>query len=313
MRAVLDMVPWHHVYGTRYPILGEIPSIKEGERIVTADGFVQVFHNSTWWVEERPFSDVVGFTEYLEKKIDNAQNISPELPCDFKEKFKHAKKMLGDTVLAHPYVDISLEGLYVLAGWEILAPMTVEKPELIAKYLDTEADIRVKRAHMYLEYFTIRQSPVVLVHSDIAHNNGLLFSPNFLRMTLKPALKKIAAAFHEHGIKVVYHSEGNIREFIDDLIEAGADGINPPIPSEGMDPVEIRQEYPDLILWGGIDNRDVLVSGTSEEVKMEVERVVSGVGRGLILSAGGGVHPVCKVNNCIAMVDALQKMGEELS
>ena len=310
VRAVMDMVPWGHIYGTRYPVLGEIPDIKDGERAVSSDGFTSVFHRYTTWIEKRPFLDLGGFTEYMEKMIEGERNASPKLPQDFWENFKYAKKMMGDTVIAHPYTSVSLDGLYPLAGWEIFGQVVMEKPALLAEYLDAAADATVKRVHIYCEYFTAKQCPVVLVYSDIAYKNGLLLSPKFLRMSLKPAFSKIASAFHEHGIKVVYHSEGDIREFIDDLIEAGADGINPVDSNENMDAPKIRQKYPELILWGGIENSDRLVFGTPAEIRWEVERVVDGVGRGLIVGASGGVHPACKLQNCIEMVDALHKMSK---
>ena len=77
-----------------------------------------------------------------------------------------------------------------------------------------------------------------------------------------------------------------------------------------MDAVEIRKKYPDLILWGGIENSDRLVFGTPQDVEQEVHRVVEGVGRGLIISASGGVHPACKPENCIALVDALHNVSK---
>lgn len=314
IRASMDGISYGLVYGTPvvgngvtwHPILGEVPEVKNGHRFIQ-DGFHYVIHGFTTWVESRPFSDVNGLAKYLEKKIDEVRNISPQLPADFKEKLKYAKKMSGDTVIGHRYVSLGLCNLYRLAGWNLLAPLTMDKPELIAEYLSAEADLAVKKIHMDAEYF--REHPFVLVASDIAYNNGLLLSPSFLRMALKPTIKKVVTAFHEHDIKVIYHSEGDLTKIIDDLIEAGCDGINPLAPSENMDAVKIRQKYPNLILWGGIDNTTVLHSGTSDEVEREVKRVVSGVGRGLILGSSGGVDPGCKIDNCIAMVETLQEMG----
>lgn len=309
VRAVMDMMPWCHIYGTRYPVLGNIPDTKDGEQ-TSSGGFTRIYYGYTSWVKERPFKNVVEFTEYMERMIEGAKKASPRLPEGFLEMLGYAKKMMGDTVIAHPYTSASLDGLYPLAGWEIFGQIAIENPFLIAEYLDVVSDATVRMVHIYSEHFTAEQCPVVLVAADFAYKNGLLVSPKILRITLKPAFAKIAKAFHEHGIKVVYHSEGDIREFIDDLIEAGADGINPVDKNEGMDAVEIRRKYPDLILWGGIENSDRLVFGTSEEVKQEVERVVEGVGKGLIVSASGGVHPACKPENCIAMVDSLQKMSK---
>ena len=75
--------------------------------------------------------------------------------------------------------------------------------------------------------------------------------------------------------------------------------------SEHVDPVEIRQLYPDLILWGGIDERAVLTHSTPEEVGKEAKRVIRGVERGPILGSTGGVHAACPVENLIAMIEAV--------
>ena len=306
IQSSMDAIPYCFVYGGRYPVLGEISEVKDGDRFVR-DGFYYVYHGFTSWVEVRPFSDVDGFARYLEKKIDQVQDTSPQLSFDFKEKLKYAKKMMGDTIIGYPFVSLYLDHLYSIAGWNILGPAIIEKPGLIAKYLSAKADFSVKKIHMDAEYF--KECPFVLVYSDIAHNGGLLLSPSFLSMALKPALRKVVAAFHEHNIKVIYHSEGDLTRFINDLIEAGCDGINPLAPSENMDAVKIRKKCPNLILWGGIDNKTVLHSGKPDEVELEVKRVVNGVRKGLILGSSGGVDPGCKLDNCIAMVETLQKMS----
>jgi len=307
IRASMDAVPYGFIYGGRYPVLGEIPEMKDGDRFIQ-DEIHFVFHGFTTWVEARPFSDEDEFAKYLEKKIDEVRNTSPQLLPDFEEKIKYAKKIMGDTIIGYDFVPLYLDHLYPIAGWDILGPTIIEKPKLIAEYLSVEADLSVKKIHIKARYF--KECPFVLVYSDIAYNSGLLLSPGFLRMALKPALKKVVIALHEHDMKVIYHSEGDLTKFIDDLIEAGCDGINPLAPSENMDAVKIRQKYPNLILWGGIDNKTVLHSGTPDEVDLEVKRVVNGVGKGLILGSSGGVDPGCRLDNCIAMVEALQKISK---
>ena len=297
VRATMDMVPWSHIYDhPRYPVLGEIPPSREGERTVDEDGFERITYGFTEWVERRPFSDVPGLVAFLARKAEHALSDVPRLPPDFQERLAYARKMLGHTPIAMPYLGAELDWLYQLAGWELLGPTVIEQPEAIVAYLDAQADRTVTLVHLYAEHLTADDCPVALgAYSDIACNRGLLLSPAFLRLALKPALTKIVSAYHEHGIKVVYHSEGDLRAFLDDLVEVGLDGINPLSPSEHMDPVEIRQLYPGLILWGGIDERAVLAHGTPEEVRKEVERVVRGVERGLILGSTGGVHPACPV------------------
>ena len=176
----------------------------------------------------------------------------------------------------------------------------------MADYLDALAQRSAGLVHLYAEHLPASACPVAADLLRHRRQYGLLLSPRFLRHALKPAVRRLAAAYHQHGIKVVYHSEGDLRRFVDDLVEAGVDGINPLSYSENMDPVEIRRLYPRLILWGGINERTVLTSGDPEAVRQEVRRVVTGVGRGLILGSTGGVHPACPAENCVAMVAGLR-------
>lgn len=310
IRASMDMVPWHAIYDHRYPVLGPIRPSRDGQSYIDEDGFGHVVHGFSTWIKSRPFADVPGFVAYLERKTAQARRDVPALPAEFTARLEYARRMLGGAVIAIPYMGAELDGLYKLAGWDILAQAVTEQTSVIAEYLDVLADRTVRRIHLYAEHLTAKVCPVAIgAYSDIAHNGGLLLSPAFLRQVLKPVVRKIVAAYHEHGIKVVYHSEGNMRKFLDDLIDAGVDGINPLSPSEHMDPVEIRRQYPRLILWGGIDERAVLAEGSPEDVRREVERVIKGVGRGLILGSSGGVHPACPVENLLAMVDALHSMA----
>ena len=104
----------------------------------------------------------------------------------------------------------------------------------------------------------------------------------------------------------IYHSEGNITRVIDDLISLGIEGINPLEKTvTGMSVPEVRKRWPRLVLWGGVDNKDLLVHGTVDEVRREVEFLVDTYGRdgGLLLGSSGQIHPGCKLDNVIAMYD----------
>lgn len=313
IQASLDMVPWHQLYadeGARYPILGPIPLARSG-RVEGDDGVTRVVHDGVSWIEERPFSDLQGAIEYLRGMLLSVQQARPALSENFSDKLQSARSRLAGVCIAFPYTPVGLDSLYPLFSWELFALMAVEADDLIAEYLSALADNTVARISLMAQHITAADCPVVLVYSDMAHNGGLLLSPAFLRKTLVPAFQKIAAAYHQHGIKVVYHSEGDLHKILPDLIAAGADGINPVSPAENMDPVFIRRDYPKLILWGGIDNCTLLVEGTTDEIAREVHRVSAGVGTGLILGSSGGVHPACKIENCVAMVEALKAMGQE--
>jgi hypothetical protein len=337
VQASMDMVPWSHVYDhPRFPILGDIPGSRDGQEFVDEDGFVWQIHGFTEWVERRPFNTAAGFLEYLERKAaqarqetptiggttvqwgtaikeqtDHAREISDPATADFSHRYAYAVERLAPVAIAIPYMTVGLDDLYRLAGWELLADAVLSEPQIIADYLDAISNRNAGLVHLYARHITAERCPVALVYSDIAGNSGLLLSPTFLRQALIPALAQLTAAYHAHGIKVVYHSEGDLRRILDDLIEAGIDGINTLSPVENMDPVEIRQRYPNLILWGGIDNARLLPRGAPQDVIREVQRIAAGVGKGLILGSSGGVHPACQIKNLTAMIEGLHALSEQ--
>jgi uroporphyrinogen decarboxylase len=115
---------------------------------------------------------------------------------------------------------------------------------------------------------------------DLGYRNGLFFSLDTYREVLKPAHKRSCDWAHEHGIKVMLHSCGNIMELIPDLIDAGFDGLNPLEIKAGMDPLKLKEEYDaQLVLEGGIDVRN-MTDGIKieEEIRTKIPALKAGGG-----------------------------------
>lgn len=92
---------------------------------------------------------------------------------------------------------------------------------------------------------------------------------------------------------------------MDDLVVGcGIDGINPLEPHSHMDAEKLRAGYPELILWGGVDNSWLLVQGNPEQVKESVQELIE-VGRegGMLIGSTGQIHPACRKENIITMVE----------
>jgi uroporphyrinogen decarboxylase len=116
--------------------------------------------------------------------------------------------------------------------------------------------------------------------------------------------------WHDHGIKVIYHSEGEITPVLKDVVASGADGINPLEP-DILDIKMIRKKYPDLIFWGGIDNNKLLCHGSVEEVEQSVKDLIRDAGENgrLLLGSSGQIHPANKLANVLAMFTFGKKYG----
>jgi uroporphyrinogen decarboxylase len=109
---------------------------------------------------------------------------------------------------------------------------------------------------------------------DVAIQRGPLFSPAMYRKKIKPIHQKMMAALKSNcGAYVVYHSCGSVAELIEDFIDIGVDALNPvQVSAKNMIPADLKQKYGERItFWGGIDTHQVLPSGTTEEVRAEVQ------------------------------------------
>jgi len=76
------------------------------------------------------------------------------------------------------------------------------------------------------------------------------------------------------GVKLIFHSDGDLREILPELAATGIDGLNPIETSAGLTLENVRELAGDeLLLVGGIPN-DVLVRGTPDDVRACVRELV---------------------------------------
>jgi len=144
------------------------------------------------------------------------------------------------------------------------------------------------------------QPVAAFVPEDIAMKNTLLFSPEFLRRELFPRLKVIVDAYHSKGIKVIFHSDGNLWSVMDDLMDCGIDALNPIESAAGMDVGDLRKRYPSLVLLGGIDSSYLLPFSSAEEIRTVARKTILNAGRGYFPGSTSEVHNSIPLENYLA-------------
>jgi uroporphyrinogen decarboxylase len=152
---------------------------------------------------------------------------------------------------------------------------------------------------------------VIILEGDLAFNTSTLMSPDQYRKFIKPYHEEIVSFCHEKGMKAVKHSDGNLWPILDDLVEAGFDGIHPFQP-QCMDIKEAKAHLTGkAAVVGNIDCSFLLPFGTVEEVDKNVRETIAAAapGGGYIISSSNSIHPGCKPENYIAMVKAARKYG----
>jgi uroporphyrinogen decarboxylase len=135
-----------------------------------------------------------------------------------------------------------------------------------------------------------------------------MMGPAHWRRFIKPYLARMFSRIKEAGKFVYIHSDGQVQAIFDDLIEIGLDIYNPFQP-EIMDVYQLKKEYGDrLCFHGGIGIQDLLVQGTPQQVKSEVQRLIDevGAGGGYILSPAHSVLADTPAENLAAMIEVFK-------
>lgn len=125
----------------------------------------------------------------------------------------------------------------------------------------------------------------VLFSSDLCYRNGMLFSPACYRELMLGYHRQIAQVCHEHDMLLILHCDGDVRQFIPLLIEAGFDCIEPLEARAGNDVRELKPRYGDRISFFGNIDMDVLATGDRDRIRREVVSKIAAAKPG-----GGYVH-----------------------
>jgi uroporphyrinogen decarboxylase len=169
----------------------------------------------------------------------------------------------------------------------------------------------------YVEYFTrLLQAgrgriDLVFTADDIAGQNGLLMSLEMWAASIKPHHVRLNRRIHEHGARVIYHSDGAVMEAVPGLMDMGIDILQAlQFDARGMDPRALKDLYGHRLCFeGGVSVQRTLPFGTPEDVRQEVqERIrVLGHGGGYILGPSHVIQDGTPPENIVAMFDAARE------
>lgn len=146
---------------------------------------------------------------------------------------------------------------------------------------------------------------------DIAYTEGLMVAPQHLRRYLFPWLRRMGELCATRSIPWIFHSDGGVREVIEDLIDCGFNALHP-IEAKAMDIVALKRRYAGrLALMGNLDLAYPLSLGTPEEVATEVRRLLREVapGGGYCLGSGNSVPEYVPLANYQAMRETCLEWG----
>ena len=159
-------------------------------------------------------------------------------------------------------------------------------PEYVKEVLEMWTEAGLKNLEIYKQAVGDNIDIINISGTDLGTQVGQLLAVETFRELYKPCFKRLNDWVHQNtDWKVLYHSCGAIRPFLDDFVDMGVDIINPvQITAAGMDAKELKDTYGDkLVFWGGgVDTQDTLPNKSPEQIAEHIKKNLD------IFAPGGG-------------------------
>ena len=223
-----------------------------------------------WQIKDR--------TDFEKIKEERFQpNLNDRVPAQWQEIVDaHKDRDYPLAIGGYPYGFYGL--LRYLMGEERLMFNFYDEPDLVRDLMNFLADFWVSLWDQALS-----QIKVDCVHfwEDMAYRSGSLISPATFREFMMPAYQKVTNMLKDHGIPViVVDSDGNVDQLIPLFLESGLTGMFPFEVQAGNDIVAIREQYPKMHIFGGIDKIKVSrgKAAIDEELEAKIPIMLSKLG-----------------------------------
>jgi hypothetical protein len=294
-----DEDPWP----SRKKILG-----RDGPYIIQRDGWGRVVKR----MQTSPYGQPLRLP--LETRSDPARLDFEPPKADERYAAMLAEKRRALRFAHQPYLFLKIGGPYLrcsfLRGDEQWLMDIAEDPGFAAALAERMTDHLIDVGVEALRRTGLAANSI-WIYDDIASNQGLLMSPRSYERIFLPQMRRMVAAFRTAGApRVGMHSDGDVREVLDGLVDAGIGILNPVEPRAGMDVVELRQRYGKRLAFvGGICNTGVLPFGTDAEVRTHVEHVLSIGGEGGLVIGSHSIGPDIPLERYDLFIDILHAHG----
>jgi len=202
-------------------------------------------------------------------------------------------------------MEVSWEGFGLELFSRILA-----RPKQAKRVFDDRGKFTVELVKILAE----NDAQLILLWDDFGYKNGLFMSPRYYRKYIFPWLKQICDAAHKQDCKILLHSDGDLIEIFEDIINSGVDVLNP-IESTTANPeydiFKLNEKYGDKITFSGNLSPIMLAMGEISEIESMAKRLIRELapGGGYIFGSGHSINPAIPLEKFEAMQNIKRKYG----
>ena len=197
-----------------------------------------------------------------------------------------------------------VSGLIDIFGWDMLLLAAGTDPVRFAALTNRYASWM----QQFFDALGAADVPIVMVHDDIVWTSGAFISPEYYRGCIFPSYRKYFAPLLDSGKKIIFTSDGNYSEFIDDLAACGVHGF---VLEPTTDMAQIAEHYGQTHVFIGNADTRILLGGTRPQIRAEVERCID-IGRncpGFFMAVGNHIPPNTPVDNAIYYNEVYEELS----
>jgi len=226
------------------------------------------------------------------------------LTAEYNAHFRDACAYFPDAVNMTGIYVTCMSGLIELFGWDMLLSAAGTDPgEFGAMTLRYGAWIQ-----QYFDALARCDSPVIMVHDDIVWTSGAFLHPDWYRRFIFPNYRRYFAPLHEAGKIILYTSDGDYTEFIDDVAACGVSGF---VMEPTTDMRYIAEKYGRTHSFVGNADTRVLLGGSRDDIEREVRRCMD-IGKpypGFMMAVGNHIPANTPVEACLWYDECYRKLG----
>ena len=222
---------------------------------------------------------------------------------EYNDDYARQCQRFPDTVnMTGIYISL-MSGLIEIFGWDMM----------LMGMADAEAfgEMTNRYASWIQQYFNAladSDAPCVMIHDDIVWTSGPFTSPEWYRKYIFPNYKKLFAPIHESGKKLLYTSDGDYTMFVDDIAKVGVNGF---AMEPTTDMAYIAEKYGKTHAFIGNADTRILLSGTKEEIRAEVQRCMD-IGKkcpGFIMAVGNHIPSNTPIENALYYNEVYEELA----
>lgn len=249
--------------------------------------------------------------------IDHHPWPDPEDPAQFAglaERARELHETTGYVIGADAIKAGPLMSALQIRGYEQFFMDLVIAPDFADALLRRITDLLKRMWSRYLDAVG-PYAQIAYVTDDLGTQTSLLLSPKLYRRRIKPFHAELHAHIkRESTLHLMMHTDGAVGPLIGDLIETGADILNPVQTStRGMeDTAALKAAYGDrLAFHGAIDVQQMMPGATLDELRWEIARRMTDLGPdgGYIVAPCHNIGHDIPPETTIAFFDMAREMG----